>query len=167
MGERFDPYGVLQALDARRVQYVLIGGFARVVQGTEELTRGIDLTPSTRAPNLERLAGALDDIGARRRDGGQLEFDAEALVAGAVLELETAHGEVKIVAEPAGTRGYADLRRAASREPLGRGSRPAVASVGDLARMLSALGDEQRLPQLMQLRRITELERSRARMIER
>jgi hypothetical protein len=158
MAERFDPYGVLHALDARRVQYVVVGGFARVVQGTEELTRGIDITPSTRAANLERLSAALEAMGARRRDGGTLIVDAETIATQPVLELETAHGELKIVPTPAGTRGYDDLRRAANREPLGQGVRPAVASVGDLARMLSALADEERIPQLMQLRRITELE---------
>jgi hypothetical protein len=66
-----------------------------------------------------------------------------------------------------GTRGYDDLRRAATREPLGRGVRPSVASIGDLARMVSALGDEERLPELMQLRRLVELERVRERVIER
>ena len=70
---------------------------------------------------------------------------------------------MKLVPEPAGTRGYDDLRRAATREPLGRGVRPSVASIGDLARMVSALGDEERLPQLMQLRRLVELERARER----
>ena len=73
---------------------------------------------------------------------------------------------MKLVPEPAGTRGYDDLRRAATREPLGRGVRPSVASIGDLARMVSALGDEERLPQLMQLRRLV-LERARERVIER
>jgi hypothetical protein len=84
-----------------------------------------------------------------------------------VLELETGHGELKIVPEPIGTRGYDDLRRAASREPLGRGVRPSVASIGDLARMVSALADEERIPQLMQLRRLVELELVRKRAIQR
>ena len=55
----------------------------------------------------------------------------------------TDRGELKVVPQPAGTRGYDDLRRAATREPLGSGVRPSVASVGDLARMLSALGREE------------------------
>jgi hypothetical protein len=59
------------------------------------------------------------------------------------------------------------LRRAATFEPLGRGVRPSVASIGDLARMVSALSDEERLPQLMQLRRLVELERVRERVIGR
>jgi hypothetical protein len=43
------------------------------------------------------------------------------------------------VPEPAGTRGYDDLRRRADREPLGRGLRPQIASADDLARTLGAL----------------------------
>ena len=84
-----------------------------------------------------------------------------------MLELATSGGELKIVPEPAGTRGYDDLRRAANREPLGKGVRPSVASIGDLARMLSALGRDDDLPELHQLRRIVELDRSRGRGIER
>lgn len=164
---RFDPYALLQALDLHRVSYVLIGGFARIVQGTEEMTYGLDLTPSLREQNLERLERALREVKATRVDGRELALDPKTLAAEPVHELETRYGELKLVPEPTGTRGYDDLRRAASREPLGRGLRPAVASVGDLARMLSALQDEERLPQLMQLRRITELERARTRGIER
>jgi hypothetical protein len=164
---RFDPYALLQALDRERVSYVLIGGFARIVQGTEEVTYGLDLTPSLREQNLERLERVLSDVDGRRADGRELFLDPQALAASPVHVLETRYGELKLVPEPAGTRGYDDLRRAAIREPLGRGLRPSVASVGDLARMLSALQDEERLPQLMQLRRITELERSRARGIQR
>lgn len=166
-GQRFDPYALLQALDAQRVSYVVIGGFARILQGTEEMTYGLDLTPSLREQNLERLERALEEIEAKRVDGQTLRLDAEALAATPVLELETRYGQLKLVPEPVGTRGYDDLRRAATREPLGRGVRPSVASVGDLARMLSALRDEERLPQLLQLRRISELERSRARGIVR
>jgi hypothetical protein len=164
---RFDPYALLQALDGQRVTYVLIGGFARIVQGTEEMTYGLDLTPSLREQNLERLGRALHEIDATRADGRALSLDPVTVAAEPVHELETRYGELKLVPEPAGTRGYDDLRRAANREPLGRGVRPSVASVGDLARMLSALENEDRLPQLMQLRRIAELERTRARGIER
>jgi hypothetical protein len=164
---KFDPYGTLKALDARRVQYIVIGGFARVVQGTEELTRGLDIVPSTREENLSRLNDALRDIGAKHADGHELTLDHMTIAAQPVIELATDCGEVKVVPTPAGTRGYDDLRRAANREPLGRGVRPSVASIGDLARMLSALGHEQGLPELMQLRRLVELERGRSRALER
>jgi hypothetical protein len=164
---KLDPYGLLQALERHRVSYVLIGGFARIVQGTEEMTYGLDVTPSLREENLRRLELALCDVDASRADGRELSLDPNSLASEPVHELETRHGELKLVPEPAGTRGYDDLRRAASREPLGRGVRPSVASIGDLARMVSALGDDERLPQLMQLRRLVELERARTRGLER
>jgi hypothetical protein len=163
----FDPYAILTALERQRVTYILIGGFARIIEGTEELTHGLDLVPSLRAENLRRLGLALDDLGARLPNGKPPALDRD-LLRQAVLELRTDAGELKIVPEPAGTRGgYDDLRRAATREPIGRGHRPRVASIGDLARMLAALGREQDLPPLQQLRTLAELERSLIRGIER
>jgi hypothetical protein len=164
---KFDPYALLQALDRHRVTYIVIGGFARVIQGTEEITRGLDIVPSNRPDNLRQLSAALRDLGAKEPDGRELTLEEDTIAARPMLELETTHGELKIVPEPVGTRGYDDLRRAATREPLGRGVRPWVASIGDLARMVSSLADEDRIPQLMQLRRLVELERVRERIIER
>ena len=137
-----------------------------MIQGTEEITRGIDIVPSTREQNLELLAAALDEVGATRADRKKLDLE-QALATEEVLELKTDHGELNIVAEPAGTRGYDDIRRAASREPLGRGVRPSVASIGDLARMLSALDDPGASPPALQLRKLVELDLVRSRGIER
>jgi len=165
--ERFDPYAILTALERRRITYVLIGGFARIIQGTEELTHGLDLVPSMRVENLGRLELALDDLAVRLPNGKRPEPELD-LPRQAVLELQTDAGELKIVPEPAGTRGgYDDLRRAATREPIGRGLRPRVASIGDLARMLAALGREQDLQPLQQLRTLAELERTLIREIGR
>jgi hypothetical protein len=165
---RFDPYATLEALEGRGVTYVLIGAFARVVQGTEELTRGLDLAPSLHGDNLKRLAFALHDLDAERVDGQPIALDAATIRGVAVIELRTRGGQVKIVAEPAGTRGgYDDLRRAASREPLGRGLRPLVASIADLARMAAALGREHDVKPLRQLRILADLDRGRSRGIER
>ena len=163
----FDPYGILQALERHRVKYVLIGGFARVLRGTEELTRGIDIVPATRSDNLRRLDDALQEIGARRADGQKLDRFETATIEQPLIELVTDHGELKIVPTPEGTRGYDDLRRGAHREPLGQGVRSDVASIGDLARMSSALGSEQHLEHVRQLRRLSALERGRGRVIER
>lgn len=162
----FDPYAILAALERHRVAYVLIGAFARVIEGTEELTHGVDLAPSLRAENLRRLALALAELEARHPDGSELGFEQD-FARGPVLELLTSAGELKIVAEPEGTRGgYDDLRRAATREPLGHGLRPQVASIGDLARMAAALSREQDLEPLRQLRILAELEHSLHRGVE-
>lgn len=156
----FDPYTVLTALERRRVSYIVVGSFARVVRGAEELPDGIDLVPSVRIENLRRLEGALIDLGAERADGRPLSLDEDALGREGIVELTSPQGELKVVPEPAGTRGYDDLRRAATREYLGRGLRPSIASTGDLARMLGALGREQDASKLHALRRVAELERS-------
>ncbi len=167
--QRYEPVRTtLEALEGRGVAYVLIGAFARVVQGTEELTRGLDLAPSLHGDNLKRLALALDDLDAARADGHPLALDPATIHAEPVIELRTRGGQVKIAPDPAGTRGgYDDLRRAANREPLGRGLRPLVASIADLARMAAALGRQQDLTPLRQLRTLADLDRFRGRGIER
>ena len=76
---QLDPYALLQALDRHRVTYILIGGFARIVQGTEEMTYGLDFTPSLRVQNLERLERALRELEARRADGHELSLAPEPL----------------------------------------------------------------------------------------
>ena len=157
----FDPIAALQALDRRRVTYVVVGALGRVIQGSDELTDGLDIVPSTRSESLRRLALALEDLNARRTDGKRLVV--EQLADTAVLELETDAGKLKVVPEPAGTRGYDDLRRASNREPLGQGVRPWVASIGDHARMLAALSREQDVEPLRTLRRLVELERELSR----
>jgi hypothetical protein len=145
----FDPLGLLATLERQRVAYVVIGGLARVIQGTDEVTRGVDIVPSTRPDNLRKLSAALDELGA-----GNVEVSTAEPVS-----VRTSRGELRVVPLPTGTRGYDDLRRAATREPLGQGLRPAVASKGDLARMLSALGRDEDAEKLRQLRRLIELER--------
>jgi hypothetical protein len=158
---RFDPYELLGALERRRVTYILVGAFARVIQGADEVTEGIDIVPSMREENVNRLAQALGDLGAARVDGKGLDVSPEGLAQEAVLALRTARGEFKVVPEPAGTRGYDDLRWHATGEHIGKGLRPRVASVDDLARMLAALGREQDLPRLLQLRRLAEIQLDR------
>jgi hypothetical protein len=165
---RFDPYGTLAALERERVTYIVIGAFARVIHGADEITRGIDFTPSTREENMRRFDLALEHIHARRAGRRAPLLQTTDFEREPVVELRTDHGEVKIVPYPEGTRGYDDLRRAAERQPIGRGLRPSVASPGDLARMLNALGREQDIPNLIAMRRLIELEQlSRERYIER
>jgi hypothetical protein len=156
----FDPYAVLAALDRQRVTHVVIGAFARVVRGAEEVPDGLDIVPSLRAENLRRLEVSLRDLQAVGVDGKQISLDEVMTANEAMIEATSPAGELKIVPSPEGTRGYDDLRRAATREHLGRGLRPSVASTGDLARMLAALGREQDAPKLQALRQVAELERS-------
>jgi hypothetical protein len=147
----FDPYALLAALDRERVSYVVVGGFARVVNGSGETTRGLDIVPSPREENLRRLARALEQLDA--------PVTADQLASPEPVTASTRAGELRIVPTPWGTRGYDDLRRRSVRENLGRGLRPAVASVVDCVRMLEASDRDVDAHRLVRLRRMMELER--------
>jgi hypothetical protein len=154
----FDPYALLQALEGQRVTYIIVGALGRVLHASDELTDGLDIVPAMREENLRRLSLALDELNARRPDGRPLVFERD-LARQPVLELQTDAGELKVVPEPEGTRGYDDLRRRATREPIGRGLRPSVASPDDHARMLAALDRERDQTPLQTMQRLIELDR--------
>jgi hypothetical protein len=149
----FDPYALVAALDRERFGYVVIGGFARVVHGRGEVTEGLDIVPSLREESIRRLGRALEEL-----DASEPKL-AERLAAREPVTVQTRAGELRIVPEPWGTRGYDDLRIRANRENLGRGARPAIASVVDCVRMLDASERQADAERLLRMRRVLELER--------
>lgn len=159
----FDPRALIATLERHRVEYVIVGALARVLHGTTETTDELDIVPATKERNLQRLQKALDEI------APDATIDAAALPGSTnpVTRLGTRHGTLAIAIEPAGTRGYDDLKRAASREHLGEGLRPQVASTGDLGRMLNTLRRDGDIDRLRQLRRAEELQLALGRGLER
>jgi hypothetical protein len=159
---RFDPRALLAALERNYVDYVLIGGLAQVLRGADQITTGVDICPSFATNNLERVAHAVEDLDAKRPDG-DIELTDEALAAEPVLVLFTSAGPLQIIGSPEGApKGYVDLRRGATKENLGQGLQPLVASAGDLARLAAALDRDRDRMRLGQLRQIMELEADRA-----
>jgi hypothetical protein len=157
--EEFDPRAILGALERHRVDYVLIGGLAHVIRGADVTTTSVDICPAFAADNLARLTRATEQLDAEAVDDGPAELSETTLSAYAVISLETPAGLLRIVGAPEGAPiGFVDLRRAATKEHLGHGVQPLVASVGDLARLASALRRGRDLERLPQLRRIIELE---------
>ena len=160
-GAQFDPYALFEALERHRVGYVVIGGLARVIHGSGELTRGLDIVPSLREDNLRHLAGALEDLTAPR--AALAAVHAPELAEGEPLSVGTSAGRVRVVPSPWGTRGYDDFRIRSNRENLGQGLRPKIAATVDLVRMLEASERNRDLERLQRLRRLMELERVRTR----
>ena len=155
----FDPRAILAALERNYVDYVLIGGLARVLRGSYEIARGVDVCPSFGEDNIARLTQAVGELEAQSADGRKLVFDERTLGDKDVVAFSTAAGELKIVPSPAGApNGFVDLRRAATKEHLGHGLQPLVTSTGDLARMAAALHRDRDVARLPELRRIMELE---------
>ena len=150
MGD-FDPIAILAALERHKTAYVLIGDLAGALHGTDLLARRVEIVPSLKPENLERLERALDALGVSDPKS------IEGIRQDRPLTVLTLHGELDLTPEPPGSAGYQDLRRAAERQPLGRGLRPAVASAPDLVRTVTDAHD----PALAtRLRRVIELERS-------
>ncbi len=164
--QHFDPLAILAALERNYVGYVLIGGLAQVLRGADLVTNGVDVCPSFAKNNLDRLNAAIADLDATS-NGPPVALDEETLTREPVVEAVTRAGRLKVIASPAGVpNGYVDLRRAASREDLGRGLRPLVASTGDLAAMAAALHRDADVERLPMLRRIVELEADRGQVLQ-
>ena len=149
----FDPLAILGALERHRVAYVLVGDLAGVLHGTDLTADTVEITPSLKPENINRLDQALEDLGIPETRRAVLQVLAPDSPPTAI---PASKGRIAISVEPSGTGGYGDLRRAAQREPLGLGIRAPVASIPDLIRSLPAGHDvrfEQRLRRLLDLHR--------------
>ena len=138
----FDPVRLLDVLDRHGVHYVVVGGIAGRLLGSPIVTRDLDICYARDAANLAALAAALSELHAQLRGGGPglpFEPDARTLRAGDTFTLQTDAGDLDILGTPAGTDGYVDLARTASRLEIG-GRGVLVASVDDLIRMKRAAG---------------------------
>jgi hypothetical protein len=153
----FDPRGILTALERHRVGYVIVGDLAGVLHGSDLAAETVQITPSLKPENIERLDQALSDLGATEDvRAGLRDLASNA----GPIGMQTTRGELTLEPSPAGTSGYPDLRRAATREPLGQGIRAPVASAPDLVRILAAQGREQDVVLERRLRRVIEMERT-------
>jgi hypothetical protein len=138
----FDPERIVTTLARHGVRYVLIGALAARLQGFPRLTADADITPSRDRNNLERLARALRELGARVYTEGipeGLAFDCSAtlLARAEVWNLVSAAGRIDVAFQPSGTCGYDDLRQGAIAFEV-YGVELAVASLEDIVRSKEA-----------------------------
>jgi len=153
----FDPVAILETLARHEVRFVVIGGIAALSQGSPLPTEDVDVTPQRDGANLDRLAAALEELGARMRTGSGEEVplprDSRLLTQADIWTLVTRHGDLDLVFVPPGTRGYDDLRGDAFSVDVGRGVHVRVASLADVIRSKEASNrpkDRAQLPALRQ-----------------
>lgn len=152
--EEFTPEVPLRILCQHNVRFVLIGGVAGNVLGSPLPTEDLDVCYDRADDNLEALAAALGEMGARLRgapEGLPFILDALTLERGDTFTFDTDHGPVDIVGTPSGTRGYADLSANAHQMILGDDVRVLVVALEDLIRMKQAAGRTKDLRALEEL----------------
>lgn len=59
----FDALAIVDVLDRHWVEYVAVGGWAAIQYGAGRPTEDLDICPRWTAENLERVAGALRELG--------------------------------------------------------------------------------------------------------
>jgi hypothetical protein len=128
-----------------RIDYVVVGGVAIVVQANPRFTRDLDICYATDTANLERLGSLLVSLEAKLRGVDEdVPFvpDAHMLRRTEMLTLTTREGDLDLLVDPPGSPGYAALRRRADVIELA-GASVRIASLEDLISMKRAAGRPQ------------------------
>lgn len=148
------------------VDYVMIGGLAAALHGSDMVTTDLDITPAAGEDNLERLSAALRSLHPRIRsdelpEGLAFSHDGPSLANVGVWNLVTDFGDLDISFVPPGTQGFMDLRRSAVVIDV-LGTTTHVASLPDIIRSKAAAGrpkDHIAVPVLRRLLAEVELRR--------
>jgi Nucleotidyl transferase AbiEii toxin, Type IV TA system len=75
----FDLGRILTTPDRYGVEYLVVGGLGARAHGATRPTQDVDFVPSSSGENLDRLAGALRELGARLRVAGMTDEEARQL----------------------------------------------------------------------------------------
>jgi predicted nucleotidyltransferase len=150
-----DPRRIFEVLAQHQVNYVVIGGLAVIAHGHTRNTRDVDLMAASDHANLEHLAAAFRELGARLSgiDAQLLEidvYDAKTLASGANFTLETAAGGLDYFNEVPGAAEFDELRERALIVDVDGLGIPVV-GLDDLIRMKAASGRPQDLSDIAAL----------------
>jgi hypothetical protein len=162
MTERsFSPQEIFAALHRHVVDYVTIGGIAANAHGSRRLTLDVDIIPAPEESNYERLAAALDELGAPASavdsDFRDLDpRDSFDLARARVLKLPTAAGDIDVLNAALGAPPYEDLRKRAIEVEV-RGTPVRIASLDDMIAMKRAAGRPRDLRDIADLTGMEEL----------
>jgi hypothetical protein len=155
----FSGRQLLDALVRAGVEFVVVGGLAAQAHGSPLMTSDLDICHDLDRANLERLAAALADLAATRRDvpdGVSPPLDVRALRAGDVFTLRTRHGDLDLLSHPDPGLSYEALRARAIRFEV-FGMPLWVASLDDVIAMKRAAGRDKDLLALQYLEHLGAL----------
>ena len=152
---RLDVEALLRRLVDGGVDFVVIGGIARVLLASARVTKDLDITYAREERNLKALGAVLEDLEARLRVEEDVPFvpDAATLDRVQVLTLSTKLGWLDILAFPSGAPAYDVLSENAETVELGD-FEVQVASIDDMIGMKRASGRIQDLADIEELEAI-------------
>ena len=150
-----DLFALLQTLAEQRVDFIVIGGVAAVLQGAPIATFDLDVVHSREPDNLERLVTALTALGAYYREHADKKptptlFDLSD--PGHHL-LMTRAGPLDLLGTVTKGRGYADLLGEAVDMEIRPGLCVKVLDLAMIITLKEELGGEKDLASLPVLRR--------------
>ncbi len=134
-----DAEAIIAVLNAHGVDYVVIGAFAAPASGAPiPPTLGIGFTPSSSPENLQRIADALREPGARLRvaripDGAPFDPAPQLIAQMALLNLTCRSDDFDLAFHPSGTGGFEDLTERATTVLIGD-TEARVAGLADVIR---------------------------------
>jgi hypothetical protein len=133
----FDALAILDALHQREVRFVVIGGVASYLLGSNLPSANLDLCFASDSANERQMVAALKDMHAQLRGSSGEKFDEQILRRAELLSFKTDHGVLHCLRTPAGTEGYDDLKVHAENMEID-GVSTYIASPDDLIQMKEA-----------------------------
>lgn len=107
----FDPAALLRALLEHGVDFYVIGAVAGTLQGSPAATVDLDVMPRRDLDNAERLAAALNALGARRRgeEAAGVELEGADFLGWQAQHFNTDVGPLDVIPSAAAIGGYEDV----------------------------------------------------------
>jgi predicted nucleotidyltransferase len=155
-------FDILRTLNEHEVRYVLIGGLAAIMWGSDNITRHVDVCYDRHEQNLEALVRALRSLEAHSRgwpDGVPEFIDERSFRLGDTMTFVTKFGGFDCLSTPSGTDGYSELVQHATAMEVEDGVSVLVASIDDIILMKRTAGRVKDLNVVEGLKLLKELRR--------
>jgi hypothetical protein len=147
-----------KSLTTAQVNFIVVGAYAGVVQGSVQVTRDLDICYERTSENMKRLAAALTPYHPKLRGappGLPFALDERTLAQGMNFTFQTDFGDIDLLGELSGVGQFPEFARdAVTLEVFGMQVR--VASLDALIRSKRAAGRPKDLLSLAELEAILE-----------
>lgn len=150
----------LKVLTEAKVNFIVVGAYAAVLQGSAQVTQDIDICYERTPENMRRLAAALKPHHPRLRgapEGLPFVLDQNTLARGMNFTFETDFGDLDLLGELSGVGQFPALERDAVAIDLD-GVKIGVASLDAVIRSKRAAGRAKDLSILPELEALKELQ---------